>query len=83
MGTNVEFRNKFRLSELTIHETQFWVWSLRPQQVTLGAGVLSLKRDCAEFSRVYPQEFCDLSAIVRVVEYSLKDTLNYMINYLI
>ncbi|MDD4048623.1 MAG: hypothetical protein PHI90_07380 [Clostridia bacterium] len=47
-----ELKNKFKTEELMIHGTEYWIWSLRPVQATLGAGVLSLKRECPVFSKL-------------------------------
>jgi diadenosine tetraphosphate (Ap4A) HIT family hydrolase len=78
-----EFRTKFKIDELLIHETEHWMWSLRPGQVTLGAGVLSLKRECPVFSGLSHEEFSDLYNIIIVVEKTLKQTFNYdIMNYL-
>lgn len=77
------FEVKFRTEQLKICETQYWVWSLRPQQATLGAGVLSLKRECPKFGQLKPEEFCDLHEIVRVLEDTLSRSFSYeAINYL-
>ena len=78
-----DFVNKFKVDELKIFETEYWVWSLRPNQATLGSGVLSLKRECPLFSKVNQNEFNDLNNIIKVIENTLKDTFNYNImNYL-
>jgi len=44
------FRAKFRVDELLVARTPAWSWSVRPGQVTLGCGVLSLNRHAAQFS---------------------------------
>lgn len=78
-----EFRNKFKTDEFLIYESKYWVWSLRPVQATLGAGVLSLKRECPVYSQLNQEEFCDLSNIIKVIEKTLKATFNYdIMNYL-
>lgn len=78
-----DFRKKFRTEELLIYETKYWLWSLRPVQATLGAGVLSLKRQCPVFSELNQEEFCDLKNIIKVIEITLKKTFNYdIMNYL-
>lgn len=77
------FKNKFKVTELKICETEYWIWSLRPVQATLGAGVLSLKRECPVFSELEQKEFCDLNNIIKVIEKTLKTTFNCdIINYL-
>lgn len=78
-----EFRNKFKTDEFLIYESKYWVWSLRPVQATLGAGVLSLKRECPVYSQLNQEEFCDLNVIIKVIEKTLKQTFNYdIMNYL-
>lgn len=78
-----EFRNKFKTDEFLIYESNYWSWSLRPVQATLGAGVLSLKRECPVFSELNQEEFCDLNNIIKVIEKTLKETFNYdIMNYL-
>lgn len=78
-----EFKSKFRIKELKIYETEYWVWSLRPVQATLGAGVLSLKRECPVFSELNQEEFSDLNNIIKIIETTLKKVFNYdIMNYL-
>lgn len=78
-----DFKNKFQTEELMISETDYWVWSLRPAQATIGAGVLSLKRECPEFAGLLEEEFSDLHNIIPVIENTLKSTFDYdVINYL-
>jgi len=78
-----EFQEKFKVNEFKIFETDYWIWSLRPVQATLGAGILSLKRECATFGELVPEEFADLDNIIKVIEQTLRNTFNYNImNYL-
>lgn len=77
------FNKKFKIQDYTIFETDFWIWSLRPLQGTIGAGVLSLKRECPVLSEVTKEEFTDLERIIKVIEASLKKTFDYdIMNYL-
>lgn len=77
------FHEKFRVNELRIFETKHWIWSLRPAQVTLGSGILSLKRPCLEFSLLQQKEFSDLNNLIKVVEFTLTRAFNYdVMNYL-
>lgn len=79
----IGFREKFKIEELTIYESEYWIWSLRPHQPTIGAGILSLKRPCERFSSLKAEEYCDLNNIVKVIEGSLKHMFNFNImNYL-
>jgi diadenosine tetraphosphate (Ap4A) HIT family hydrolase len=78
-----DFKGKFKLNDLTIYESEHWVWSLRPSQVTIGSGILSLKRECIALSNLNENEFSDLSNIINVIEGTLKGLLGYNImNYL-
>ena len=78
-----EFKYKFKTEELLIYESKYWIWSLRPVKATLGAGVLSLKRECPVLSELTQEEFSDLNNIIKVIEKTLKQTFNYdIMNYL-
>lgn len=78
-----EFTKKFKIEELLILETEYWVWSLRPIQSTLGASVLSLKRECDALHAVTQAEFSDLYKIIPLIEKTLKIAFNYdVMNYL-
>ena len=77
------FREKFLVEPLTICETQYWIWSLRPVQATLGAGILSLRRYCERFSDITPAEGADLAGMVGRIERALSAVFAYeKINYL-
>ena len=83
MSTLNEFKEKFKVNEYKIYESEHWIWSLRPHQATLGAGILSLKRECPAFSGLKPEEYADLNTIIKVIEPTLKKAFNYdVINYL-
>lgn len=83
MNNIPEFINKFRVLELALFETRHWIWSLRPHQATIGAGILSLKRECATFAELTPEEFTDLGNIIKVIEPTLQQSFGYdVINYL-
>ena len=78
-----DFREKFQIDALTIFETEYWCWSLRQAQVTIGSGILSLKRPEVQFSQISDKESTDLINIVRVIESTLTKTFSYkQINYL-
>ena len=74
-----DFKSKFKIEELIIYETDYWIWSLRPVQATLGAGILSLKRECATFGELVSKEFADLNNIIKVIEPTLKNTFNMIL----
>ncbi len=78
-----EFTDKFRVNQLNIYETKHWIWSLRPHQATIGAGILSLKRECETFAELNLEEFADLGNIIKVIEPTLRQSFGYdVINYL-
>lgn len=78
-----EFQKKYKVNENLIFETEYWIWSLRPHQATLGAGILSPRRECTAFSELNVEEFKDLNSIIKVIEQALKKAFNYdAINYL-
>src|SRR5690554_6472994 len=78
-----EFNLKFDLPKLIIYESKYWIWSLRPEQPTLGSSVISLKRKCSYMRELTLDEHKDYGKIVKVVEASLKKLFNYSkINYL-
>lgn len=78
-----DFQEKFKVNEYKIYETEHWAWSLRPHQATIGAGILSLKRECATLGELEQEEFSDLNNIIKVIESTLKNIYNYdVINYL-
>jgi diadenosine tetraphosphate (Ap4A) HIT family hydrolase len=78
-----DFRIKFQVDALKLFETEYWCWSLRPVQVTVGAGILSLKRAETQLSKITEAESADLITIVRVIENTLKREFSYQqINYL-
>lgn len=77
------FREKFRLRDLEVYESKHWLWSLRPGQCTLGAGVLTAKSFVQQFSELSPDEGTDLIAIAKVNEQTLRAAFAYdKINYL-
>ncbi len=78
-----EFSDKFKISESLIRDYQYWTWSLRPVQCTLGAGILALKRYAAAFAEVSSEEMAELARVVRDVESALKAAFGFdKINYL-
>lgn len=82
-GIMDEFKSKFKTEELLIYETDHWIWSLRLVQATLGAGVLSLKRECPVLIELNQNEFSDLDNIIKVIEKALKETFDYdIMNYI-
>jgi len=78
-----EFKEKFKVDELTIFKNDSWTWSVRPGQPTLGSCVLSLNRYALEMSELTEKEMKDLGKIIQTLEKLVKKTFNYNImNYL-
>jgi len=77
MSINFEnFNKKFNIDELLILETDYWRWSLRPSQCTLGAGILSLKRPAESMSELTEEEGADLVVITKAIESTLKKSFD-------
>lgn len=82
-NTLAEFRAKFRVAELRVMDTGAWTWSVRPDQPTLGAGILSLNRHARHLSDVTPREMAELAGLISALEGALKSTFDHNImNYL-
>lgn len=82
-NTLSEFRAKFRVAELEIVNTGAWTWSVRPDQPTLGAGILSLNRHAMRLSDVTAEEMAELAGLISRLEAALKRTFDHNImNYL-
>lgn len=78
-----EFQEKFRTNDLKIYETDYWIWSLRPGQCTVGASILSLKRYTERLSDITEKESTDYVNIIKVIENTLHEVFSYdKINYL-
>ena len=78
-----DFQSKFRVADLLIKEFEFWLWSVRPVQCTLGAGVLSLKRYAEKFSETTREEMTELAEVIARLERTLAAAFSYdKINYL-
>jgi len=77
------FRSKFRIPELEILNNAAWTWSVRPEQPTIGATVISLRRPCPHFGEILAGEGAMLAELVAVVEARLIRALRpRRINYL-
>jgi diadenosine tetraphosphate (Ap4A) HIT family hydrolase len=78
-----DFKEKFLIKELTVYKTEYWTWSIRPHQATLGASILSLNRTCTAFSGLSIDEYSDLDKIIKIIEKSISEAFDYdVINYL-
>ena len=77
------FQAKFRTTDLLIHESEYWCWSLRPVQCTLAAGVLSLKRPALKMAEVSAAEMTDLHTLMVLIEQRTAMVFKHQIlNYL-
>ena len=65
------FLDKFKVEETTIFESEYWRWTLRLSQPTLGCGVLSLKRAAEKMMDLTTDEGSDLIKIIKVIEKTL------------
>lgn len=82
-ATLQEFQYAFETEALEVFRNASWTWSVRPQQPTLGASVLSLNRFATRLAEVTEQEAKDLRDIVVVMEKTLQKTFGFeKFNYL-
>lgn len=78
-----EFRERFRLAELSLKEYRYWIVSLRPQQPTVAALVLSLRRSCSSLGGMEASETEELATVLAEIEAVLAATYApSRINYL-
>ena len=78
-----EFRQAFKTETLEVYSNESWVWSVRPQQATLGASVLSMRRFATRLSEMTEQESVDLRDAVFRLETALQKTFGFeKFNYL-
>lgn len=78
-----DFRSKFQVDSLIVARTPAWSWSVRPNQPTLGSGILSLNRHALHFSDVTTGEMAELSELIKTLEKTVKSVFNHNImNYL-
>lgn len=80
---NAEFKEKFKIPELSVVDFKHWVLSVRPQQITLGSMLISLKRDCNSLGELYADESKELNLIFHKTELLLNKNFQFdKINYL-
>ena len=77
------FNEKFNVDEFLIVETDYWRWSVRPLQCTIGAGILSLKRPAEHMVDLTTDEGADFAKMVQTIEKTLlsafsMDKMNYI-----
>ena len=71
--TLAEFHEKFRVPELEVVRSEYWTWSVRPVQSTLGAGILSLNRFATAWGDLSTDEGADLASVVTTLEAAIAD----------
>lgn len=77
------FKQKFLVEELLIKDYKHWHLSLRPDQVTLGALIISVKEPYENHTNLPPNTFQELGNIFSDCERILKALSNYShINFL-
>lgn len=75
--------DKFRIRELMVYSFDYWTWSVRPVQNTLGASILSLNRPCTAWSQVGREAMADLHNAISLLEARLQQRFTFdRINYL-
>lgn len=70
-----EFRTKFQVEDLTIAESEHWVLTLRPQQLTLGSMVLSTKANVLGFAELNEDQSRDMARLMGLAEQKAKSAL--------
>lgn len=70
-----EFRERFRLAELTVHEGVHWTMSVRPAQPVLGALVLSTRHGALDFSSLPPDAGPEMLHLIGVAERAAREQL--------
>lgn len=78
-----KFIEKFRVEELKVLDFKYWQLSLRPEQSTLGALIISLKRGCTSISKLTSKESSELQRVFQETELLLEKVFDFdKINYL-
>ncbi|SFB84026.1 Diadenosine tetraphosphate (Ap4A) hydrolase [Marinospirillum celere] len=68
MSILVDFHDKFRVVPLKVLENTNWVLSVRPQQLTLGSMVLSVKQERRGFAELSGLEHQEMGALLGQAE---------------
>ncbi|MBB5022843.1 HIT family protein [Desulfurispira natronophila] len=66
------FRQKFRLPDLSIKSDSKWTLSLRPQQITLGSMILSDSEGHTTFTELGPEHAPEMLAMMQAAEHVAK-----------
>jgi diadenosine tetraphosphate (Ap4A) HIT family hydrolase len=70
-----EFKKKLKIDDLKIFDSRHWSWSLRATQPTLGASIVSCKRNIETLSDLNKEESEDLGFILGKVQDALTNKL--------
>nr|WP_156889324.1 HIT family protein [Halomonas sp. 1513] len=73
-----EFRDTFRLDELTIIQGEHWILSVRPEQITLGSMVLSSSLGKTTLSQLTAEEGAEMAVLLGEAENLAKDKFGSM-----
>lgn len=81
--TLAQFQDAFKVNELKILKNEYWTWSLRPIQSTLGASVISLNDFSIRLSDAPEGAGESYLEMVKIVESTLSKCFSYdKINHL-
>ncbi len=80
---NLEFLQKFRPDVNTIKEFEHWIVCIRAKQVTIGAAIIALKRQCPSIGEMTEEEAIEYPKVIKWYEELCKDKFgavrfNYM-----
>lgn len=83
MKNYFDFNRKFEVDRFIIKEYNFWIWSLRKNQSTIGSCILFPKRECYRLSELTKEELTEMKLIYSEIENTLYKVFQYTnINYL-
>jgi len=66
------FRDKFQVGALSVARTEHWELSIRPQQLTLGSMVLSVRANVLDFASLNEIQSGDMAALIGLAEQRVK-----------
>ena len=83
-ASELSFMNKFNPANNTVKEFEHWIVTLREKQVTLGACIITLKRNAASMSDVNEVEAAELTRVFSWYESKMKilfgaEKFNYVV----
>lgn len=67
------FRDKFLVEALSVASTEQWELSVRPQQLTLGSMVLSVRSNVLDFASLNQDQCREMGALLGVAEERVKE----------